>query len=343
MNQFIRHFTQILEHANLQKSNPRRVAYHDADFGRNLGLSRLGIHYVVIPPHYRSSLPHAESHEEEFVFILAGAPQVWINGTLYQLVDQDVVGFPAGTGVAHTFINNTDEEVHMLVAGERTKFENQCAFPLNPEVKNETQIWWEDAPVQSMGSHDGRPQIISNTIEEVKMFKDRHQSICNLIEFPTQTSLPYPGDEETFCTARRLGKAVGLQKIGIWHETVAPGKRTSWPHAHRNKEEFVFVLQGAAEVWLHGHLLKLKKGDGVAFPAGTGLSHTIVNNESKDCELIVIGESGLENDQIYYPLHPQRNQDCRAHNWLWETAPQISLGPDPSELRKIETQTENEL
>lgn len=31
------------------------------------------------------------------------------------------MGFPAGTGVCHTFINNTDEEVRLLVVGEANK------------------------------------------------------------------------------------------------------------------------------------------------------------------------------------------------------------------------------
>lgn len=74
-----------------------------------------------LPPGRRTSYPHAESDEEEFIYVLEGYPEVWINGYLWKLEPGDSVGFPAGTGVCHTFLNNTEQEVRLLVVGEANK------------------------------------------------------------------------------------------------------------------------------------------------------------------------------------------------------------------------------
>lgn len=58
--------------------------------------------------------------------MLEGYPEARINGYLWKLEPGDSVGFPAGTGVCHTFINNTSEEVRLLVVGEANK--NITAF-----------------------------------------------------------------------------------------------------------------------------------------------------------------------------------------------------------------------
>ena len=328
MNKYIRHYSEILEKMDLNKIKNNRISFSDADFGRKLGLSRLGLHHIIIPPQCRTSLPHAESSEEEFIFVISGSPQVWINGNLYQLIPQDMVSFPAGTGIAHNLINNSEEDAHIFVIGERTKLENQYFYPLNPEMKLDCKMWWNEYPIHKIGNHDGMPQKFSASKLEVKMFSDRFESIRNIIEVPVRPSISYPGDTEIFSSGRKIGNDLGLKKLGIWHEVLEPGRRTSWPHAHLKEEEFVYVLSGNPQLWLHGHLYQLKSGDGVAFPAGIGLAHTLLNNSNQDCEILVVGESGIEDDQIFYPEHPLRNGECREHGWLWENHPVIRLGND---------------
>ncbi len=100
-------------------------------------------------------MPHAESAEEEFVYVAAGNPDVWLDGHLHQLTPGDGVGFPAGTGLGHTFINNTGAEVELLVIGEASKPENRIVYPLNRERIPLLSDWWADAPVRELGPHDG--------------------------------------------------------------------------------------------------------------------------------------------------------------------------------------------
>jgi len=131
-----------------------------ASLGRHFGLSRLGIHHERLPPGRRTSFPHAEELEEEFVYVIQGTPDVWLDGETYRLRPGDSVGFPAGTGLAHTFMNNTDAEVRLLVVGEANKPENRIFYPKNLDMKPKRPDWWDDAPVRPLGEHDGMPDAV---------------------------------------------------------------------------------------------------------------------------------------------------------------------------------------
>jgi uncharacterized cupin superfamily protein len=126
-----------------------------AVFSDRFGLTRIGIHHERLPPGRRTSYPHAESSEEEFVYVIAGTPDVWLDGHLHRLAPGDAVGFPAGTGACHSFLNNSDEEVRLLVVGERRRPGNRIFYPRNPEQRSQRDDWWEDAPARPMGDHDG--------------------------------------------------------------------------------------------------------------------------------------------------------------------------------------------
>jgi uncharacterized cupin superfamily protein len=134
-----------------------------APLGRHLGLVRIGIHHERLLPGRRTSYPHAESAEEEFVYVLEGRPDVWIDGTLYPLAPGDAVGFPAGTGICHTFLNNTAEEVRLLVVGERPKLGNRIHYPMNPDHERTRADAWTDVPPRDLGGHDGKARAEDST------------------------------------------------------------------------------------------------------------------------------------------------------------------------------------
>ncbi len=127
----------------------------DAAFGRHFGFARLGIHHVRLPPGRRTSYPHAESAEEEFVFVIEGTPDVWLDGHLHRLKPGDAVGFVPGTGLCHSVLNNTEAEVRLLVVGDTDRAENRIYYPRNPERKPLRPDWWHDAPERPLGDHDG--------------------------------------------------------------------------------------------------------------------------------------------------------------------------------------------
>ncbi|MEI6099058.1 MAG: cupin domain-containing protein [Alphaproteobacteria bacterium] len=126
-----------------------------APLGAHLGLRTLGIHHMRLEPGQRTSLPHAESHEEEFVHVISGTPDVWLDGVLHRLRPGCAVGFPAGTGLAHSVLNNTDAEVTLLVVGNADMAANRIVYPVNPERQAMRPDWWHDAPARARGPHDG--------------------------------------------------------------------------------------------------------------------------------------------------------------------------------------------
>lgn len=154
---FIRHWSELEPSEADSYEGDNELMGLDAPLGRALGLTRIGIHHNRLPPGRRSSYPHAESAEEEFVFVLKGTPDVWLDGHLHRLAPGDAVGFPAGTGTCHTLINNTDQDVRLLVVGETSKPENRIRYPRNEAYEATRGDRWTDWAARPLGPHDGKP------------------------------------------------------------------------------------------------------------------------------------------------------------------------------------------
>ncbi len=145
----------------------------------------------------------------------------------------------------------------------------------------------------------------------------------------------YPGDEELMSIGSAFGRAFGFKRLGIHHELLPPGRRTSWPHAEKTEEEFVYVIEGTPDVWIDGNLHRLKPGDGVGFVPGTGISHTVINNTQAEVRLLVVGDTNRKDNQVVYPLHPKRNEFIKES--FWTDVPKREMGPHdglPDVLRK---------
>lgn len=136
----------------------------------------------------------------------------------------------------------------------------------------------------------------------------------------------YPRSDEIMGAGRKIGHAAGLLRIGLHHERLAPGQRSSYPHCEENEEEFVYVLEGEVNAWIDGHLHPMKKGDLAAFPAGTGINHTFINDSDADVLLLVGGEKAKSDNRIFYPHNPERRGDMPWSHW-WDDVPQRPLGP----------------
>ena len=125
----------------------------------------------------------------------------------------------------------------------------------------------------------------------------------------------YPGSKETHGRTANFAKHFGLSRLGVGHDRLRPGERTSWPHAEESEDEFVFVIEGTPDLWVDGHLKRLSPGDGVGFKSGTGIAHTFINNTEQDVRLIVVGEPSRYRSRIHYPKHPKRNKQIGERHW----------------------------
>jgi uncharacterized cupin superfamily protein len=158
---FIRHWRDLEGADEAHYPDSTELLSIGAPLGQLLGLQRIGIHHARLPPGRRTSYPHAESAEEEFVFVLEGNPDVWIDGTLHHLEPGVAVSFPAGTAICHTFLNNTDAEVRLPVIGEKPKAENRIHYPMNQQYEKTRKDAWIDVPPRVLGGHDGKARAKS--------------------------------------------------------------------------------------------------------------------------------------------------------------------------------------
>jgi uncharacterized cupin superfamily protein len=154
----IKHWKEIQRPDDRHYRDSQELLSIGSPFGRHFGFARLGIHHELVPPGRRTSWPHCESTEDEFVYVIEGTPDVWLDGNLVRLVAGDGVGFPAGTGLCHTFINNTDSDVRLLVVGDRDRDDDRLHYPVHP-ARNEQlgERHWDDWPPRPMAPHDGLP------------------------------------------------------------------------------------------------------------------------------------------------------------------------------------------
>jgi uncharacterized cupin superfamily protein len=158
---FIVSACDVSERAHIYPNSEERMG-PVRSVGRAAGLLRIGINLQRLPPGARSSWPHAEENEEEFVYVLEGTVDAWIDGHIHPMVPGDLAAFPAGTGIAHCIINNGDREALLLVGGEAPKADSRIVYPLHPSRRSDMpwSNWWDDAPARALGPHDGLPDSL---------------------------------------------------------------------------------------------------------------------------------------------------------------------------------------
>ena len=154
---------------------------------------------------------------------------------------------------------------------------------------------------------------------------ERPPFIVSTADVPERTH-SYPNSDEKMGPTRRVGKAAGLRRIGVNVQTLPPGVRSSWPHAEEDEEEFVYVLEGEVDCWIDGVLHRMTTGDLAAFPAGTGICHTFLNNGDRDAVLLIGGEAAKSHSRIYYPVNSSRRNDMTWSEW-WDDVPVRAQGP----------------
>ena len=278
------HFVNIFDINTKLLNDELKVGGRNSNISKYFGLKRVAAQYFKIPSGYRSSEPHAESLEEEFVYIISGQIDLWLNGKIKKMSKGDCIGFPAGTGVGHCFINNYNEPCEIFVSGDRTKETNQYHFHLDPGLESECgDKWWKEMPKQVLGGHDGWPGEFSPSLidNDIKIF--------NAFDNIPNDSYSYPNDTETFTNGICLSRQFDMKNIAVWLERMPSGKRSSWPHAHSVEEEFVFVLEGNPHVILNTEEYKASPFTGIDFKAGSGVAHTLINNTDDYIYYLCVG------------------------------------------------------
>ncbi|MEP6970162.1 MAG: cupin domain-containing protein [Betaproteobacteria bacterium] len=88
--------------------------------GDLFGLKNFGVNLTRLAPGAVSSLRHAHTKQDEFIYILQGRPTLHTDEGKTQLYAGMCAGFKAATGNGHRLLNETSDEVVYLEVGDRT-------------------------------------------------------------------------------------------------------------------------------------------------------------------------------------------------------------------------------
>jgi len=301
------------------------------DLSGAVGLSHLRVGHFRLRPGERSNPPIVMRDMETFVFVLEGAPDLFIDGHIYRLQEGHGVHFNDRTGIAQSFLNNASADARLFIFSEPMLRNMRARHPLpGDEAADENLkkmgLHWSDAPKHRLGPHDGLTDARRGT-PSPKGAKKRKlpDFVTHWSDILERKEVTYPASKETHGHDAAFGKRARFSRIGVHLEVLKPGRRTSWPHAERDEEEFAFVVSGHVDCWLDGHITPMWAGDLVGWEAGTGLTHVIINNSRNNAILIVGGEASRARNQFWYPFHPARNKDIGA--LYWHDHPVPKLGP----------------
>jgi uncharacterized cupin superfamily protein len=85
---------------------------------------------------------------------------------------------------------------------------------------------------------------------------------------------------ELAATRRRLGRAVGAKRLGVALMEIAPGRRSTPPHAHADEDEAFLVLAGSGLSWQSSSSRDVRTYaigvDDLLWHPGNGDAHTLI-------------------------------------------------------------------
>jgi uncharacterized cupin superfamily protein len=296
------------------------------------GINHFRAAHLRIPPGRRGYPPMAMDDLEIFCFVLEGAPDLWADGYLHRLAEGDGVTLNARTGLAHTLINNADKDVRLFVMTEAFRRNNKATHPLDPageENLRKMNMFWADAPKRKLGPNDGMPGATAGRRRGKPDFVRHWREILK------SKANRYPKSDEDQTLDARFDNHARFSRIGMRVQLLKAGRRTSWPHAERDEDEFVYAVSGRIDAWNDGHITPMGEGDFIGWQGGTGITHVIINNSDEDAVLIVGGERSRLVNQFWYTFHHRYNKEIGKG--YWADHPVHKLGPHdglPDALRE---------
>jgi uncharacterized cupin superfamily protein len=87
--------------------------------GDALGLTRIGVNHMTLPPGRESSMRHWHTHEDEFLYVLEGEVVLRTSAGEQVLQAGMCAGFPAGAEDGHQLINRSDRPAVYLEMSNR--------------------------------------------------------------------------------------------------------------------------------------------------------------------------------------------------------------------------------
>ncbi len=120
--------------------------------GDAFGLTRIGVNLVTIDPGKESSMRHWHTHEDEFVYVVAGTLVLRTDAGEAQLQAGMCAGFAAGARDGHQLLNRSSSPATFLVVSNRDP--QDSAYYSDPDVD---LVWSAPHARGRMTRRDGTP------------------------------------------------------------------------------------------------------------------------------------------------------------------------------------------
>jgi uncharacterized cupin superfamily protein len=323
---YIRHWKEIEPAEQVRPPMMDEPFGYVGEFAPAANISHLRVAHMRLPPGVRAYPPMALRSLEIFAFVLEGTPDLWLN---------------ARTGIAHSLLNNTKRDVRLFTFTEPLGLMTKAHHPVDAEVTEHMKqmgMHWDDAPKRKRGPHDGLTDAMRGKPgPKGARKKTKPDFVAHWRDILDRKAGRYPGSKERHGIDASFGKRARFSRIGVHLEVLKPGRRTSFPHAERDEDEFVFVVSGKVDAWNDGRIAPLNEGDFIGWEAGSGITHVIIDNSDADAVLIVGGEASRAKAQVWYPKHPHRQKEIGEG--YWADHPKPKFGPHDGMPDALRAQT----
>jgi uncharacterized cupin superfamily protein len=147
----------------------------------------------------------------------------------------------------------------------------------------------------------GQPPDQENAMPEAKPLRS---PALDPMTVPPKSGSGYPEPYRAAVVAREwrpLGDPFGLKNFGVNLVRLKPGVASSQRHWHTHEDEFVYMLEGEADLVTDAGTQTLKPGMCAGFPAGKADGHHLINRSDRDAVFLCIGDRRDGVDICEYP------------------------------------------
>jgi uncharacterized cupin superfamily protein len=245
------------------------------ELSKRVGLSQMGVSLRSTEPGFKSTNRHFHTVEEEWVFVLSGEGFVRIGPHRLPVRSGSFIGFPQGPR-PHHFEASGEQPLVFLEGGERRK--------------DEDTGWYVD---------DGwmwEPGGFKETKQPPPQEEGDASQCVHLDELP-RTIFQHEVDARAIRQLSDLRSATGLMRQAVRWARVAAGDRSTAYHTHDRTDEWVYILEGRANVRVGDDHFEVSAGDFLGHPAG-GLPHRM--EPTSEITYLMGGQSDPD-DVVDYP------------------------------------------
>jgi len=143
---------------------------------------------------------------------------------------------------------------------------------------------------------------------------DATKNLIRADEHPDAHNSSHPMNDASELHLQPLSRLTGLERVGVTHVRVPPGKESFIYHSHQHEEEFLFVLAGRGIAEIDDEEYEVGPGDFMGFPTPSVGHH--LRNPFEDELVYLMGGECRETEVADFPRERKRVFRSREQTWI---------------------------